>query len=193
MQMNRGHLEERTGGVVSWRGRRWAMGASVALAAISLSGAAAIGASASPAKTALTVHRNSVTPSTLPSIPKGHHELPDLAGAKEPIDARVRPTVGGVVQAISGSTITIKDRSGATLSIVVSSATSYVDHAATAPTIANVTVGEPIGVVGMLSGSTVSATQIIIDRPPNFGPHPADLSESNLGPIGSFPSTPIGD
>ncbi len=89
--------------------------------------------------------------------------------------------------------ITIKDRSGVTLSVVVSSATSYVDHAATAPTIANVTVGQPIGVVGTLSGSTVSATKIIIDGPRDLGPHPAGVPESDLGPIGSIPSAPIGD
>jgi len=69
----------------------------------------------------------------------------------------------GVVTAVSGNTITIKDFQGSTDSIVVSSATTY-DQGHAAGTLADVIVGAKIFASGNIAsdGSTLDAQRVII-------------------------------
>ncbi len=78
----------------------------------------------------------------------------------------VIPAAAGVVQSTpSGDSFTIETRSGATDTIDVSSATTYLERGVSSPLLTNVGAGDLVAAFGTTSGSTVSASQIVISVP----------------------------
>lgn len=103
------------------------------------------------------------------------------------------PVTAGAVTAISGSTITITNKSNVTYTIDASSA-RIVSGQNSAATIANVAVGDSIMVQGTVSGTSVTATTVIDQAKPADAPSDADASSTPkrgmmrdfFGGIGSF-------
>ncbi|HVB51734.1 MAG TPA: DUF5666 domain-containing protein [Acidimicrobiales bacterium] len=88
----------------------------------------------------------------------------DSSAPTTALKVEIRPSFeAGVVTAISGNTITIKDFQGTTDSIVVSSATTY-DQGHATGTLADVIVGAKIFASGNIAsdGSTLDALRVII-------------------------------
>ncbi len=75
------------------------------------------------------------------------------------------PGVMGEVTAVSGNTVTVKDeRSGTTYTVDVSSAKVMVGQEGAAPTqgvVSDIEVGDTIGARGTVSGTTVTATEVM--------------------------------
>jgi hypothetical protein len=69
----------------------------------------------------------------------------------------------GVVQgAPSGESFTIETHGGATDTVVVSSSTTYSEPGVSSPTLSNVESGDRVVVFGTVSGSTITATHVLI-------------------------------
>ena len=82
------------------------------------------------------------------------------------------PVAVGTVQSVGADTFTLTTRDSTTVTVDVTSATTYFDPGITSPTMANVTVGERVAVFGTSgsgSSGTVTATQVAIGVP-NGGP-----------------------
>ncbi|MGO9787949.1 MAG: hypothetical protein ACLP8S_00090 [Solirubrobacteraceae bacterium] len=78
----------------------------------------------------------------------------------------VVPAAAGVVQSgPSGGSFTIETRSGATETIEVSSSTTYLERGVSSPSLTDVGSGDLIAAFGTTSGSTVTASQIVISVP----------------------------
>jgi hypothetical protein len=78
----------------------------------------------------------------------------------------VVPAAAGIVQsAPSGDSFTIEARSGATETIDVTSATTYIERGVSSPSHINVAAGDLVAVFGTTFGSTVTASQIVIEVP----------------------------
>lgn len=71
-------------------------------------------------------------------------------------------SAGKVASAPSGNSFTITTRSGSTETVDVSASTVYLERKIASPTLSNVAVGDLVGVFGSLSGSTITATQVVI-------------------------------
>jgi len=86
-------------------------------------------------------------------------------------------TATGVVQAQpSGASFTIETREGSIDAIEVPPSTTYTEAGVESPTLGDVAAGDYVGVAGTLSGSTVTATSVVITTP-QAGGHP-DLTTS---------------
>jgi preprotein translocase subunit YajC len=77
------------------------------------------------------------------------------------------PAAVGTVKSVGNGTFTITNQDGTTVTVNVSSTTTYLDQGVTSPTIANVTVGEHVAVFGTDTSDTVTATKVAIGNPPN--------------------------
>jgi hypothetical protein len=99
------------------------------------------------------------------------------AGA--PKDMRTPPTAAGKVASVGTDSFTITTRAGATVTVDVGSSTTYRDAKVTSATLADVTVGEQVAVVGSESSGTVTATSVMIGMPP--GPHPGGPGKGKPG------------
>jgi preprotein translocase subunit YajC len=75
------------------------------------------------------------------------------------------PAAVGTVATVGTNTFTLKAKDGSTVTVDVSSATTYRDRDVTSPTFANVTVGETVAAFGTKTGSTVAATSVGIGGP----------------------------
>ncbi len=74
------------------------------------------------------------------------------------------------------------------MTVNVGSSTTYVDPGVSSPTLANVTVGEHVAVVGTESSGTVTATRVLIGMPPMGG-----RGAGGFGPDGpGGPPTAVG-
>jgi hypothetical protein len=82
------------------------------------------------------------------------------------------PAAVGTVKSVGTGTFTLTNKAGTTVTVNVSSSTTYRDQSATSPTIANVTVGEQVAVFGTDTSNTVAATSVAIGVP-SGGPGPA--------------------
>jgi hypothetical protein len=85
-----------------------------------------------------------------------------------------RPTLGGKITALSADDITVKTSDGSTLTVVYSSKTTFISMSgkgtSNSASASSLKVGEFIGVWGTKSGTTVSATAIMIGTmSPNGG------------------------
>ncbi len=78
------------------------------------------------------------------------------------------PAAAGTVASVdaSGNSFTVKNHDGTTVTVDVSSSTTYGDPSVTSPSLSNVTVGEHVFVVGTTSSGTVTATKVMIGMPP---------------------------
>jgi hypothetical protein len=92
------------------------------------------------------------------------------SSADRPLMGGTPPVAFGTVKSVGEGTFTITTRDGTTVTVNVSSATTYRDRAVTSPTIANVTVGEHVAVFGTDSSNVVAATGVAIGGPGAGGP-----------------------
>jgi hypothetical protein len=74
--------------------------------------------------------------------------------------AGTRPAVFGTVATVGTNSFTVTTRSGSTVTVDVSDATTYRDQDATSPSVANVKVGEMVAVSGTETSGTVAATSV---------------------------------
>jgi hypothetical protein len=80
---------------------------------------------------------------------------------------RTPPAAFGTVESVGTNTFTLKGPKGTTVTVDVSSSTTYRDGKDTAPSFANVTVGQMVSVEGTTASSVVTATSVSI----GFGGH----------------------
>ena len=93
------------------------------------------------------------------------------------------PAAVGTVKSVGDGTFTITAQDGTSVTVNVSSATTYMDQGVTSASIANVTVGEHVAVFGTDTSNTVAATSVAIGTPPAGG---------KGGPIGASSGSPGG-
>ncbi len=72
------------------------------------------------------------------------------------------PAASGIVTSLGSNTFTLKTTSGTSVTVDVSSTTTYRDRGVTSPSFANVSVNEHVAVFGTTSSGTVSATSVLI-------------------------------
>lgn len=106
------------------------------------------------------------------------------AAVRLPADASNLAATGKVASAPSGETFTITTRSGATVTVDVSAATTFVEHGVSAPSLADVTTGAIVAIFGSTAGTTVSATQIDIYRQRAERQTPAAAGKVTSAPSG---------
>jgi preprotein translocase subunit YajC len=110
----------------------------------------------------------STSPSAATSTTGSSADRPPMGGTP--------PVAFGTVKSVGDATFTIIARDGTTVTVNVSSATTYRDRAVTSPTVANVTVGEHVAVFGTDTSNVVTATSVAIGQPgggmtgPGYGP-----------------------
>jgi len=77
----------------------------------------------------------------------------------------VRPAASGTVKSVGTDSFTLTTHGGTVVTVDVTGATTYRDRGVTSPTLANVTVGSRVAVVGTMTSNTVSATSVLIAGP----------------------------
>jgi hypothetical protein len=75
------------------------------------------------------------------------------------------------VATVGTSSFTIKTKDGTTVTVDVTSSTTYRDRGVASPTLANVTVGETVAAFGTETANTVAATSVAIGEPGGPGGH----------------------
>ncbi|MDT4943119.1 MAG: hypothetical protein QOJ34_3208 [Pseudonocardiales bacterium] len=86
-------------------------------------------------------------------------------------NARSGPAAGGssgTVDTVSGSTFTVSTSAGQQVTVNEASSTTYRNGASTASAAA-VTTGAPVLVLGTTSGTTITATQVLVQPPGGIG------------------------
>ncbi len=96
------------------------------------------------------------------------------------------PSAFGTVKSVGDGTFTLTEQDGTTVTVNVTSATTYRDRDVTSPTIANVTVGEHVAVFGTDTSNVVSATSVAIGDP---GGGPGGPGDPRGGTRGGTPPT----
>ena len=89
-------------------------------------------------------------------------------GARPPMGGSP-PAAMGTVASVGDGTFTLTTADKTTVTVNVSSTTTYRDPSVTSPTIANVTVGEHVAVFGTDTSNVVTATSVAIGDPPAGG------------------------
>jgi hypothetical protein len=92
-------------------------------------------------------------------------------GAKSGSNARSGPAAGGVVgtvSSVSTSSFTVSTAGGQKLTVKKASSTTYKKGTSSA-TASAIAKGEPVLVLGTVNGSTITATQVVV-QPPSVGP-----------------------
>ena len=97
------------------------------------------------------------------------------------------PAAMGTVASVGDNTFTLATRDKTTVTVNVSSTTTYRDPSVTSPTLANVTVGEHVAVFGTDTSNVVTATSVAIGDPPSGGRGGPDGNRSG-GQGGTPPS-----
>jgi endonuclease YncB( thermonuclease family) len=141
------------------RGVRVTSAAAIALG-LALAGGAVAGATTSS------------TPSTS-SGPSAADHRPPMGGSP--------PAAVGTVASVGAGTFTLTTQDNTTVTVNVGTTTTYRDAGVTAPTLANVTVGEHVAVFGTDTANVVTGTSVAIGDPPGGGP-------GGHGPGGSPPA-----
>jgi len=92
------------------------------------------------------------------------------------------PTAQGTVKSVGTNTFTLTTRSNTTVTVNVTSTTSYRDAGVTSASLANVTIGEMVTVFGTDSSNVVTATSVAIGAAGigGMGGHPAGLDLDQL-------------
>ncbi|HEX3462089.1 MAG TPA: hypothetical protein VHT49_14380, partial [Acidimicrobiales bacterium] len=81
------------------------------------------------------------------------------------------PSAVGTVATVGANSFTLKAKDGTTVTVDVTSSTTYRDRDVTSPTLADVTVGEMVAAFGTKTASTVAATSVDIGAPDGPGGH----------------------
>jgi hypothetical protein len=92
------------------------------------------------------------------------------------------PAAAGKVASIGTDSFTITDRSGTTVTVDVSSSTTYEDRSVTSASLSTLKVGDFVAVAGTSSSGTVTATSVMIGGP--GGPRGPEGPEGLGGPGG---------
>ena len=105
------------------------------------------------------------------------HHHPGLGG---------RPAAAGTVTAPpAGASFSITTHSGTSLTVEVTGSTTYAERGVTSPTLADVTLGELVAVFGTLSGTTVTASEVVIWVAKTSGFRPAAAGTVTVPPAGA--------
>ena len=103
-----------------------------------------------------------------------------------------RPTVAGKITALSGDDITVETTRDATVTVVYSSRTTF-QNGGTATSASALKVGDFVGVQGTESDGTVTASTVMVGRPPGSRPGRSGGSTPRRGaPPGGAPTSPSG-
>ncbi len=78
---------------------------------------------------------------------------------------RTPPAAVGTVASVGTSSFTVTAAGGSTVTVDVTSSTTYRDRGVTSPTLADVKVGDRVAVFGTKTGTTVAATSVGIGMP----------------------------
>ena len=110
------------------------------------------------------------TTSTAPSAASGSSGLAGSAsaGGRLPMPGSP-PAAMGTVASVGDGTFTLTTTDNKTVTVDVSSSTTYRDPGVTSPTLANVTVGEHVAVFGTEASEVVTAASVAIGTPPGGG------------------------
>jgi hypothetical protein len=90
------------------------------------------------------------------------------------------PSAVGTVKSVGSDSFVVATSQGGTSTIEVTASTRYQDKGVTGASLANVTVGEHVAVMGSLEAGTVTAASVLIGEPP---------SDAGRGP-GPYGGTP---
>ena len=101
------------------------------------------------------------------------------------IQGNGQPVIGGSVTAISGTTITVANKSNITYTIDASNAVIEKKNAAS--TLSSITVGDNVVVQGAVNGTSIVASSVIDQGTPNIKNNSASTTPKNRG--GGFFST----
>jgi hypothetical protein len=135
----------------------WIVAAVLALAVVGLSVALAVGNSSPTGSSAPIVRPAPVAPGTVPTP-----VAPGSPGNRSPFGGKLG-TLGvvGTVTGVGSGTFTVAGVSGQTVTVDEQSSTTY-DEGATSATAAAVVVGSRVLVLGSRTGTTVTATRVIV-------------------------------
>jgi hypothetical protein len=104
------------------------------------------------------------------------------------------PTAAGKVTSVGTDTFTLTGRNGTAVTVDVGSTTTYRDPKVTSPTLADVTTGAFVAVVGTETSGTVTATTVLIGAPGpgggNPGKAPTGKHPTGKPPTGKPSGTP---
>ncbi len=108
------------------------------------------------------------------------------ANKTPPITGNGQPVVAGTVSAISGSTLTITNKSNVTYTVDATNA--KIVQGQTTITVSGVTVGDSVVVQGTVNGSSVTASSVIDQKPATAttGGTTTQTHKGFFGSIGSF-------
>ena len=137
---------------------------------------------ASGAVAGLTVGLVGVAGAT--STSTGARPTPSHTGA--PPGGGTAPTAAGTVTSVGTGTFTLETRDKTSITVDVTSGTTYRDPKVTSPSFADVTVGERVGVTGTKTSDTVAATSVMIGIPSGPGGKPGS-GQGGAPPKGARP------
>jgi hypothetical protein len=81
----------------------------------------------------------------------------------------VTPTAEGTVKSVGANTFTLTTRSDTTVTVNVTSTTTYRDPGVKSPDFATIAVGQRVAVVGSDTADVIAATSVMIGNPPAGG------------------------
>jgi hypothetical protein len=90
---------------------------------------------------------------------KNDKESPRGFGQNQFMNGNGQPIIGGTVEAISGNTLTVTNKSNATYS--VDTVNAIIRKGMATSTLANISVGDSVVVQGVVNGTTVTASSVI--------------------------------
>ena len=137
--------------------RRWAERSRLTKSAAALAVVLMAGAGTTAvAQAATTSH----SPKTVASAPAGQRRGQPGPGGMW--GHGTPPAAAGTVESVGTGSFTLQGRDGTTVTVDVTSSTTYKDQKATSPSFANVTVGEMVSVQGTTASGVVTATSVTI-------------------------------
>ena len=142
---------------------------------VTTAAAVALGLAVSGGAIANAASTGSPTSTSTPGAPGG-------PGGHSPFGG-TPPTAMGTVASVGTNTFTLTTHDGTTVTVDVSSATTYLDQGVTSPTLSDVKVGDHVAVFGTDSSNTVTATKVAIGGPGGHDGH---------GPFGGTPPAAMG-
>ena len=97
---------------------------------------------------------------------QSHPAPPDgISGNRIPPNGGSPPVAFGTVATVGTDSFTLTTKGGTTVTVDVTSSTTYNDQGVTSPTLANVTVGETVAAFGTEASRTITATSVDIGTP----------------------------
>ncbi len=104
------------------------------------------------------------------STPSASNSSSPTAGpGRPPFPGGSPPAAMGTVASVGSNTFTITTKDDTTVTVNVSSTTTYRDAGESSPTLADVTVGQHVAVFGTETSDVVTAASVAIGNPPGGG------------------------